>query len=250
MINRKSLLPFIVGLLLLSASCSEAWAQRVYVSSARKSMVTNSVSVHLKPLYMFSDMDIFKYAFRDPQYMKDIGLGGLVEVAYSVPFSKYALVRTSVCAGYVRGDASIRCSSAKGPYNGGFGEAAVGLEYYPFVKKGLYIYGGLGLNLNSVTLFPERQERRSFHVLPIVPLEVGYKFGVRNGWYVGAAVSGHIGLMDSPNCNMDDYGDLLNRIHPESYFPDGYVSFSLLVAYHWGESRGKYDRICNCVKWQ
>lgn len=224
-------------------------AAKGYNPYARKSVVTRSVSLHAKPLYMFSDMDIFKYAFQDPKYIRDIGLGGMVELAYSEPFSKYALVRASVSAGFVKGDASVRNCPAKGPYRGAFGELAAGLEYYPLDKQGLYLYAGIGLNMNSITLFPDEQEKRSFHVLPIVPIEVGYKFRVRNGWYVGAAISGHIGLLDTPNCNLDCYGDVLDRIHPESYFPDGYVSFSLLVAYHWGQSRGRYDRICNCIRW-
>lgn len=250
MINRKSLLPFIVGLLLLSASCSEAWAQRVYVSSARKSMVTSSVSVHLKPLYMFSDMDIFKYAFRDPKCARDIGWGGLAEVTYSTPLASHTLLRMGADAGFVGGDASVRQNRCKGPYNGVFGEAALGVEYYPFKTYGLYLYGGLGLNINNVTVFPDEKERRSLHVLPICQMEVGYKMHVVGNYYVGVAVSGHVGLVDTPWGNLDDYGDSLRRIHPESYFPDGYVAFSLLFAYHFGHTRGKYDRICNCVKWQ
>lgn len=212
-------------------------------------MVTSSVTFHLKPLYMFSDMDIFKYAFQDPQYARYIGLGGLAELSYSYPLSGHMLLRTGVDVGYVHGDASVRGSSNKGHYNGTFGEVAAGVEYYPAKAYGLYLYGGLGLNFNDVTVFPETATRRSFHVLPIAQMEVGYKVRVTGHWYVGAAVSGHVGLLDTPNCNMDDYGDVLNQIHPESHFPDGYVSFSLLAAYHFGRTRGKYDKICNCIRW-
>jgi len=242
--NRKFCSALIGWLCLLSVFSPEARAHRPSYSSQRYSVVTSSVSVHLKPLYMFNDMDVFRFALKDPQYAKCVGMGGLLEVAYSKPFSAHALVRTSGVVGYVHGDASVRNNPNKGHYKGAFGEVAVGLEYYPFQKRGLYIYGGLGLQVNNVTVHPERKEHASYHVLPIAPIEVGYKHAVGRGWYVGAAVSGHIGLLDTTWGNMDDYGD-----YQESHYPDGYVSFSLLVAYHWGQSRGRYSKICNCVRW-
>jgi len=243
MLNHKTLVALIGWLSLLSVFSQGAQARGLYGSS-RQSMVTSSVSVHLKPLYMFNDMDVFRFALQDAQYAKCVGMGGLLEVAYSKPFSTHALVRTSGVVGYVHGDASVRQNPNKGHYRGAFGEVACGLEYYPFQDYGLYLYGGLGLQINNVTVLPERKQHNSYHVLPIMPIEVGYKFHVSKRWYIGAAVSGHIGLVDSTWGNMDDYGD-----YQESHFPDGYVSFSFLVAYHWGGRKWRYSKICNCMRW-
>lgn len=211
---------------------------------ASQSAVKSSVSLYLQPLYLFNDMDVFRFALQDPKYATCMGWGGVLAAAYSHPIGARTLMRTSFALGYYHGDASIRQTSTKGHYNGTMGELAVGVEYFPWAEHGLYMYAGAGININDGTLFPEQHSGRSLHLLPMAQVELGYKIDVRDGWKVGMAATGHIGLVDTTWGNMDDYGDYM-----ESYFPDGYVSFSFLVSYTFGSGSGRYSSRCNCILW-
>lgn len=216
--------------------------------STRNSSVAQGLSLSLNALYYYGDIDMLDLAFQHGYQKQNLSLGGSATFAYLHPLANSVNCRISLGGGYLHGNDSARRYTTtdaqglkverwigKGSFRSGFGEAAVGFEWFPFPKAGFYIYAGLGLNVSVIHYDftkSNRGEGVRVGLLPMLPLEIGYSIDMTHGLFLNAVVAVHQGLLDVPYCNLDAY-----PVTKSSRFQwgDGYFSVGLTLAYRWNK---------------
>ena len=245
-------------LLMAPASVVSMHARRS-VSQSNSTVMAPNVTLHLRPMVLYSDMDVWD-EMKNPEFKaSDAGWGGMGEISYSHPIYRNLLVRANLGGGYFKGDATARKNENKGKYKSYFGELGAGIEYVPFRNAGFYTFFGVGFYVGNFSInkydpiinqtSPNATVTTQF--LPFFPIELGYKFSVARTFDLGLALFTHIGMMDFDKVSMDGYGD-----YQESHFSDGYIGLSVDLAFHTGKasrySKSKYhrnSRKCHCYPW-
>ncbi|MGM9837937.1 MAG: hypothetical protein ACI30A_05550 [Paludibacteraceae bacterium] len=215
--------------------------------STHNSSVAQGVNLTVNALYYYGDVDMLGYAFKHGFQEQNVSLGGSLVFSYLHPLANSVNLRFSLSGGYLHGNDSARYEVLKDPITGGdmkqwigkgsfksgFGELAVGVEWYPFSKAGFYIYGGLGLNLSVIDYdFTKsgKGDGQQVNVLPMLPVEIGYNFNLTHGFFLTIMASVHQGLLDVPHSNLDGY-----PLSKSSRFQwgDGYFLVGLSFSYRW-----------------
>lgn len=215
--------------------------------STQNPLVSQGITIAGNVLYYYGDVDMLGVAFKDGFQAQNLSLGGGLDFSYHHPVTNTANMRFSLLGGYLHGNDSARYEMAtdkttgqeallqtgKGFFRSGFGEVAVGIEWFPFSKAGLYIYAGLGLNLSIINYDFTRVNRgagQTFGILPMLPVEIGYSFNLTHGFFLNIMASVHQGLLDVPYCNLDAW-----PIVKSSRFQwgDGYFMLGVSLSYRW-----------------
>ena len=249
----------IVFWLLMAPACIISMQARGSAFQSESPAMKRNVTIHLRPMVLYSDMDVWD-KMKNPEFKaSDIGWGGMGEVSYSHPIHKVLLMRVNLGGGYYQGDATILKNEHKGKYQGYFGEIGAGIEYVPFKYAGFYTFFGLGINVNYVSIIKYNAQdsqnsldaENTWQYLPFFPVEVGYKFSLAQSIDLGLAIYTHIGMVDKERANLDGYGG-----YDQSKFSDGYIGISVDLAFHTGKDArygtGKHrhnKRRCNCFPW-
>ncbi len=156
--------------------------------------------------------------------------------SYYVAMGKGVDFRATLGSGYIHGDHPDKDgSTGKDHFWTIFGELDAGVEWYPWLDYGFYVYAGIGCMMNSVTYTYYKEETKgAIKWLPVVPLEVGYTFDIDNNWRIGVHFGGHIGLIDTKECNFDGYPDNMTPEGVPNETPDGYLILGITFTYRWG----------------
>ena len=215
--------------------------------------VANGVCLNLNAMYYYGDIDMLDQAFVHGFQPQNMSLGGGLHFGYLKPLGRFCNWRFTLGAGYLHGNDSARYTikddglkipAGKGKFNSVFGEANVGVEFYPFPRAGFYLYAGLGVAVSYINYDfykTDIPKGNTVSVLPMLPLEIGYNFYLGGSWFLGVSASVHQGLMDMGHANLDAW-----PLDKTSVFQwgDGYFQIGLSISYRWHNCE-----VCRHSKW-
>lgn len=211
--------------------------------SRKHSSVGRGIQLSFNAIYYYGDVDMLDQAFVHGWQQQNLSLGGSLKFDYLHQIANTCNLRMTLSGGYLHGNDSNRVQEnpdtglqehiGKGSFQNGFGEASVGVEWYPFSKADFYIYAGLGFSVNFINYDFSRlgiAPDQKVTVVPVLPIEIGYNFDLTHGWFLSIFASVHQALMDTPNANLDAY-----PIKKTSRFQwgDGYFTLGLSFSYRW-----------------
>lgn len=218
----------------------------------RNKSVANGLCLNFNAMYYYGDIDMLDQAFVHGFQPQNLSLGGGVHFGYLMPLGRFCNWRFTLGAGYLHGNDSsrytvkddVKIPAGKGKFNSVFGEANVGVEFYPFPRAGFYIYAGLGLAVSYINYDfykTDIPKGNTVSALPILPLEIGYNFYLGRSIFLGISVAVHQGLMDMGHANLDAW-----PLDKSSIFQwgDGYFQIGLSLSYRWHNCE-----VCRHSKW-
>ena len=189
------------------------------------------INVQLNGLYYYGDAESLKLDATAES------MAFSVVANYSQMFSKHCAWRVGIGGGMLRGDnADAPKKNVDKSFATGFFEPAVGVLYYPFDNAGFYLYGGfsLGFSFIDYTFYSGDQTKsgKTFSVLPMIPIEIGYNFDLPENWIIGINLAVHQGLCDVPKSNLDAWPlEPANNQRGVDKWADGYFQFGLTIGY-------------------
>ncbi len=215
--------------------------------------VASGVCLNLNAMYYYGDVDMLDQAFVHGFQPQNLSVGGGLHFGYLRPLGRFCNWRFTLGAGLLHGNDSSRYNIqesgekipvGKGKFSSVFGEAAAGVEFYPFPRAGFYIYAGIGLAVSFIDYDfykTDIPQGNTVSVLPMLPLEIGYNFYLGRSVFLGVSVSVHQGLMDLGHANLDAW-----PLESTSVFQwgDGYFQIGLSLSYRW-----RNCEVCRAVKW-
>ena len=217
--------------------------------------IASGVCLNFNAMYYYGDIDMLDQAFLHGFQPQNLSIGGGLHFGYLRPLGRFCNWRFSLGFGLLHGNDSARYEMqddvkvpvGKGKFNSVFGEAAAGVEFYPFPRAGFYLYAGLGLAVSYINYdffksrLPDPKNGSTVSVLPMIPLEIGYNFYLGKSVFLGVSVSVHQGLMDIGHANLDAW-----PLETTSVFQwgDGYFQIGLSLSYRWHNCEA-----CRVIKW-
>lgn len=205
--------------------------------------VAHGIMLSADAIYYYGDIDMLDQAFLHGFQPQNLSMGGSLKGSYLMPAARSCNWRFSAGGGYMHGNDSARMDfdektgtlypAGKGMFKNFFFETTAGIEWYPFTRAGLFLYGGLGFNVSSVEYDFFKTKLGSGHRIGFVPLltvELGYNFYVTKNWFISIDVGLHQALFDIPGVSMDAW-----PLYSTSRFQwgDGYFQIGLSVSYRW-----------------
>ncbi len=211
-------------------------SRRTGLYTTRAHSIGNSIALSVDALYYFGDMERPGFALKTP-HVENLGWG--VSVSYLQAMGYTWNLRYSLGGGYMHGDNSKEVEAtgvAKRQYEAFNLRGSVGVEWYPFAKAGLYLYGGIQLQYSAVDykIHNNLYTGMEHCILPIIPLEIGYNFTIKKSWLVGLHIGYGQGLIDRDHLNMDGWpqsGKFGNSKYNQ--WADGYLQAGITVSYSW-----------------
>lgn len=190
------------------------------------------ISLSLDMLYSYDDIDATGVSTR---ILSNWTGGG--SFSYYVAMTQGVNFRATLGSGYIHGDYPNQSDgTGKASFWTVYGELDAGVEWYPWLDYGFYVYGGIGCMMNAVRYTYGGNDEKPINWLPVVPLEIGYNFDIDENWRIGVHLGGHIGLIDTRTSNLDGYPNKYTVAKPSSNkTPDGYLTFGINFIYRWGK---------------
>ncbi len=201
--------------------------------------VGKALSFAVDGLYYYGDMETAGFSLQDPNFNN---------LSAHLSLNVHQRVHTVLKMRYTLGGGFMRGSKGSGSrkfdsYNG---KVAVGVEYFPFPKLGLYLYAGFAAQYNYINydIYGNRGVRHT--VFPLVPIELGYNFMIKRSWQIGVHIGVSQGLTDTPNINLDgwpteDLGGIIYDPTNENDWADGYMFLGISISYSWHN-----NETCRC----
>lgn len=160
-------------------------------------------------------------------------MAGLASLSYAQMFSRHFAWRVGLNGGLIRGDnenAPKKTFDKK--FTTGFFEPSIGVQYYPFDKAGFYLYVGFSFACSFIDYQYKGTSGKTFGILPMIPVELGYNFNLGHNWVLGINVAVHQGLCDLPKASLDGWPLTFdqNNTGAENW-ADGYFQFGLTIGY-------------------
>ena len=198
--------------------------------------------------------ELFKYlAFTD-------NLGASVMLNYKLTFNPYVSMRFGAQYCYLQGsNKKISVAHATHEFKSSVFSPFVGVEVYPVLNYGFFIYGGFGF-ANSFFMDYKHQRTsdppvytladtdKKVGFVPMFQFGLGYNWWLDSNWTLGIELLGQIGLCkdgredaNSTNFSIDGwpYKDAYNFDRPgqkDAYdnasLPDGWLQLGMVVSYH------------------
>jgi len=197
-----------------------------------------------------------------------LSYGGGLQFAYNLPAGNHCNIRFGLMGGTLRGNNKVKLDNLDLPrddyrkFQSFFIQPAVGVQYYPFSQAGFYIYGGLAATFSIITNFefwyyqqhvrqPEPLTGKTYGLLPMVQLAIGYSWRLSNSWTMSAELMVQEGLIDTQYMNLDafpldpsqnskgvalgnSFGKWTDRYGKEHiHWNDGWFQLGITVSYHW-----------------
>lgn len=230
--------------------------------------VSHGVSLNASALYYFGDVDNEGVAFSGGFNKENMSYGGGLQFAYNLPAGNHCNIRFGLMGGTLRGNNKVKLDNLDLPrddyrkFQSFFIQPAVGVQYYPFSQAGFYIYGGLAATFSIITNFefwyyqqhvrqPEPLTGKTYGLLPMVQLAIGYSWRLSNSWTMSAELMVQEGLIDTQYMNLDafpldpsqnskgvalgnSFGKWTDRYGKEHiHWNDGWFQLGITVSYHW-----------------
>ena len=191
-------------------------------------------------------------------------------------------LRFSLMAGNLGGNNELKFNSLAEPrddyrsFKAILVQPALGVQYYPFIQSGFYLYGGISLSGSIIQNYKfyyydnadnsskkERQvvEGSTYGILPMVQLGLGWSWKLAPNWSLSAEIMIQEGIVDTHYMNLDawpldksqngkglelgnSWGKWTDRYGKEHiHWNDGWFQVGLTITYHWRNC--EYCRILN-----
>ena len=243
--------------------------------------VSHGVNLNASALYYFGDADNEGLAFNGGFNINNLSLGGGLQFAYNMPAGNHCNIRFGLMGGTLRGNNELKFTSLTPPrddfrkFSSAIIQPAVGVQYYPFIRAGFYLYGGLAVTGSIIYdyqfYYNQRQpdgsherkllQGKTFGLLPMVQLGIGYSWRLTDSWILSAEIMVQEGLIDTHYLNLDawplaksqnsdqvelgnSFGKWTDRYGKEHiHWNDGWFQIGITVTYQW--SNCEHCRILN-----
>ena len=195
-------------------------------------------------------MDALKYGEFVNQF------GASLTLNYKMIINPYVSMRFGVQGGLLRGSNRKAVSTGKLSYihefQSLFAEPFVGVECYPILNYGFFIYGGLGVAGSKITKYEHTRKRQDtftsedknaqkYGIVPMFQLGIGYNWWLTDDWTLGIELLGQYAFVDGVKFGLDAWPnkqafDLTTDADKKQYqsakLPDGFLQLGLVVSYH------------------
>jgi len=238
--------------------------------STKNFFVSQGVSTNISALYYFGDADNEGVAFNGGFNLNNLSLGGGLWFSYNQPIGNHCNMRFSVLAGTLRANNELKFNSLNPPrddyrrFQSIIAQPAVGIQYYPFVHAGLYLYGGVAVtgsfNLEYDFYYKKRVgsakvrselQGKTFAFLPMIQLGFGYSWKLSSSLSLSAELLVQEGVIDTQYMNLDawplaknqnsdkvelggTFGTYTDRYGKQQiHWNDGWFQLGITLTYQW-----------------
>ena len=233
--------------------------------------VSHGVNINVNALYYFGDVDNEGVAFNGGFNLDNLSVGGSFLMAYNLPTGNYCNLRFALMGGTLRGNNELKFKTLDPPrddfrkFSSILIQPAVGVQYYPFIRAGFYLYGGIAFTASIIRDYEfyyntsrsdggkDRHflQGKTFGLLPMVQLGLGYSWRLTESWVMSAEVMLQEGLIDTHYLNLDawplaksqnsdrvelgnSFGTYTDRYGKQQlHWNDGWFQIGLTVTYQW-----------------
>ena len=187
--------------------------------TTRNYFVAPGVSLNGSAFYYYGDVDNVGGPFSGGFNVRN--LKGGATLSYQHPISNHCNLRVGLLGGMLSGDNTytlnaLRPDSTKRDdfkkFQSIIIEPFAGVQYYPFSRIGLYLYGGVGITASIITKFDfvhydtrEHLTGSTFGIVPVVQLGLGYSWMLSTSWSLSAEIMVQQGLCDEYYYNLDAF---------------------------------------------
>ncbi len=221
----------------------------------KSSAIAQAFTLSVDALYYYGDMDNEGAAFKNG--FNTGSLGFMANLNYIQPLGSSGVnIRYTLGGGMLRGDgmkgtAGKEETLRERKMSSIMARAAVGVEWYPWVNYGFYIYGGVSAAYSHVTFDFKNSsvnlKGKTADVIGIMlPLEVGYNWQLSKSWLLGVHIGWASCVVDRDKLNLDGYPNEQYKlgIGGGNKTPDGWYQVGLTIGYSWHNCE-----TCRVYKW-
>lgn len=177
----------------------------------------DGISIGVHALYYYGDADnesVMLHGGFNPH-----NVGGMLTFAYHMPVSAHWIMRFSLSGGLVRGDNTEKFKAINRDdfrtIKNIFAQPAVGVEWYPLNRYGLFLYGGISCTVGYIDYSFYYQDRntktrenvagKTYGILPMIQGGIGYSWNLSSSWMLSVQALFQEGLYDSQYMNLDAF---------------------------------------------
>ena len=261
---------------------NKVYGSKTGLYTTKNYFISHGVGLTASALYYFGDVDNEGVAFKGGFNTKNLSLGGGFTFFYNLPAGNHCNLRFSLMAGSLGGNNELKFNSLAEPrddyrsFKAILVQPALGVQYYPFIQSGFYLYGGISLSGSIIQNYKfyyydnadnsskkERQvvEGSTYGILPMVQLGLGWSWKLAPNWSLSAEIMIQEGIVDTHYMNLDawpldksqngkglelgnSWGKWTDRYGKEHiHWNDGWFQVGLTITYHWRNC--EYCRILN-----
>ena len=236
--------------------------------TAKNYFVSHGVTIGASAMYYFGDVDNEGVAFTGGFNKDNVSYGGGLAFSYNLPAGNHCNMRFGLMGGTLNGNNKVKFDNLDQPrddyrkFSSILIQPSVGVQYYPFSQAGFYLYGGLAVSASIITNYefwyyqhqvrqPEPLTGKTFGILPMVQLGLGYSWRLAESWIMSAEIMVQEGLIDTHYMNLDawplaasqnsegialgnSFGKWTDRYGKEHiHWNDGWFQVSISVTYQW-----------------
>lgn len=244
--------------------------------------ISHGVGLTAAAMYYFGDVDNEGVAFHGGFNPHNLSLGGGFTFFYNIPAGNHCNIRFSLLGGTIGGNNELKFQSLPEPrddyrsFSAVLIQPAVGVQYYPFSRAGLFLYGGLGVSGSIITNYQfyryanqpghsekvrELLEGKTYGILPMIQLGLGYSWRLTESFSLSAEIMIQEGIVDQHYMNLDAYplaksqngqhvemggtnGKWVDKEGKEHLaWNDGWFQAGITLTYHWRNC--EYCRMIN-----
>lgn len=266
-----------LALLAVPMMLSAAPNSRTGLYATKNKYVSQGLSVSVNALYYFGDVDNEGMAFAGGFNKNNMSYGGSITLCYNHPLGKHVNLKAGLMGGTLAGNNKAKFDQLNPPrddyrqFRSALVQPFVGVQYYPFAKAGLYLYGGLAVTASIITHFEfyynsggsrHMVDGSTYGFLPMVQVGLGYSWNLTDTWSMSVEIMLQEGLVDTQYMNLDAWplaasqnrdgvelgkttGTWTNRYgKQQNHWNDGWFQLGLSVSYHIPECK-----ICRVAKY-
>lgn len=245
---------------------------RTGLYTTKNFFVSQGISIGVNAMYYFGDVDNEGLAFHGGFNKENLSYGGGLNFGYNIPAGNHCNLRVGLMAGTLRGNNKEKFDNLPEPrddyrkFQSVLIHPSFGVQYYPFANAGFYLYGGVAVAASIITNYEfyayrkqlgsaervrTKLEGKTFGILPIVQLGIGYSWRLAPSWSMSAEIMVQEGLIDTHYMNLDafplapsqssdgqalgnSFGKWTDRYGNEHiHWNDGWFQVGITVTYQW-----------------
>ncbi|MBQ8939949.1 MAG: hypothetical protein IJ047_06965 [Paludibacteraceae bacterium] len=245
---------------------------RTGLYTTKNFFVSQGISIGVNAMYYFGDVDNEGLAFHGGFNKENLSYGGGLNFGYNIPAGNHCNLRVGLMAGTLRGNNKEKFDNLPEPrddyrkFQSVLIHPSFGVQYYPFANAGFYLYGGVAVAASIITNYEfyayrkqlgsaervrTKLEGKTFGILPMVQLGIGYSWRLAPSWSMSAEIMVQEGLIDTHYMNLDafplapsqssdgqqlgnSFGKWTDRYGNEHiHWNDGWFQVGITVTYQW-----------------
>lgn len=180
--------------------------------------------------------------------------GGSLTLNYKLTFNPYVSMRIGVQGGLLRGTNKKVVEGGgkefRHEFQSVFIEPYAGVEVYPILNYGFFIYSGFGVTGSFIQKYTHEKRKytganafsgtNAQGVVPMFQFGLGYNWWLDKHWTLGVELLGQLALVDGqkygldawPNKGLYDYDGSEARAYKNAKDPDGWLQLGFVISYH------------------